>query len=68
ETIDVPEGSGLLVTGCSGCTVNAPGKSCNVTLERCDETSLRVGYVVASLEVIRCKDVKVSLKRWEVAW
>ena len=69
EIIDVPEVSGLLVTGCTGCTVNAPGRSGNVTLERCDGTSLRAGCIVASLEVIHCKDVKVSAKRydWRVA-
>ncbi|CAN0017663.1 unnamed protein product [Ectocarpus sp. 6 AP-2014] len=64
ETIDVPEGSGLLVTGCSGCTINAPGRSSSVTVERCDAgTTVNVGSVVASLEIIHCTDVQVSVAR-----
>lgn len=64
ETIDVPEGSGLLVTGCSHCVINAPGRSSSVTVERCDGTRVNVGSVVASLEVIRCADVQVSVARY----
>lgn len=64
ETIDVPEGSGLLVTGCSGCTINAPGRSSSVTVERCDAgTRVNVGSVVASLEIIHCTNVQVSVAR-----
>ncbi|CAN0415178.1 unnamed protein product [Ectocarpus sp. 12 AP-2014] len=64
ETIDVPEGSGLLVTGCRGCTINAPGRSSSVTIERCDAgTRVDVGSVVAALEIIHCTDVQVSVAR-----
>ena len=63
ETITVPEGSGLLLTGCSDCVVNAPGRSSSVTVERCSGTSVNVGSVVASLEVIHCTDVQVSVAR-----
>ncbi|CAN0351540.1 unnamed protein product [Ectocarpus fasciculatus] len=64
ETIDVPEGSGLLVTGCSGCTINAPGRSSSVTVERCDAgTRVNLGSVVASLEIIHCTNVQVSVAR-----
>lgn len=64
ETIDLREGSGgILVTGCSGCTITAPGKSSNVTIERCDDTMVHVGTVVASLEIIRCKAVQLSIQR-----
>lgn len=65
ETIDVPEGSGLLVTGCSDCVVNAPGRSSSVTVERCNGTTVSVGSVVASLEVIHCTDVQVSVARYD---
>lgn len=63
ETIHVPEGSGLLVTGCSDCVVYAPGRSSGVTVERCNATRVDVGSVVASLEVIHCTDVQVSVAR-----
>ena len=66
ETIDIAEGSaaGLLVTNCEGCTINAPGRLSGVTIERCGGgTAVNVGSVVASLEVIRCTDVKVSVAR-----
>lgn len=65
ETIEVAEGSGLLVTGCRGCTIRASGRSSGVTIERCDGgTTVEVGSVVASLEVIHCTDVQVSVERW----
>ena len=64
ETINVPEGSGLLVTGCSDCVVSAPGRSSSVTVERCNGVKLDVGSVVASLEVIHCTDVQVSVARY----
>lgn len=64
ETIDVPQGAGLLVTGCSGCTINAPGRSSSVTIERCHQgTKVNIGSVVASLEVINCTDIEVSVAR-----
>lgn len=67
ETIDVPDGSGLLVTGCSDCVVNALGRSSSVTVERCHGTRVNVGSVVASLEMIHCADVRVSVARY-VRW
>lgn len=66
ETIEVPEGSaaGLLVTGCHGCTINAPGRLSSVTVERCGGgTRVNIGNVVASLEVIHCTDVEISVAR-----
>eukprot|EP00903_Cladosiphon_okamuranus_P010471 g9907.t1 len=63
ETIDVPDGSGLLVTGCNDCVVNALGRSSSVTVERCQGTTVNVGRVVASLEIIHCTDVQVSVAR-----
>lgn len=63
ETVDVPERSGLLITGCKACTINVPGKSTKVTLERCSDMVVRAGSVVASLEVIGCTSVEVSVLR-----
>lgn len=63
ETIEIPEGSGLLLTACNNCTINAPGKNTKVTIERCTDTAVRVGAVLAVLEIIHCTAVEVSMQR-----
>lgn len=64
ETIDVNEDySAVLITGCRNCTINAVRKTSKVTIERCTETSLRVGIVIAALEVIHCTGVRVNMQR-----
>lgn len=65
ETIDVNEAgySAILITGCRNCTINAVQKTSKVTIERCTDTSLRIGIVVAALEVIHCTGVRVKMQR-----
>lgn len=61
ETIEVPERSGLLITNCNSCIINVPGKSAKLTLERCTDVVVSAGSVVASLEIICCTLIKVTV-------